>query len=1071
MQDQQQPHEPGTGLEVTPEQIEQMRIQNVYLAALHDTTLDLINRLELTDLLQAVVHRAGQLLSTEHGFVGLVADDESELELKVVSGLFEQRLGVKMKPGEGASGKVWQTGQPLVVNNYDAWTGRSPSVERNFLRAGVTVPLKSGAKVVGVIGLAYDFEDDRAFGQYEVDLLSRFGQLVSVALENVRLYSAEQQRLQDEAKRAEQWHRVQQLSSTLNASLNLEQVLTTAAETFVQLFEVDHCGIILLSKDKQFGQLVAECPATDILGITIPMEPAIQELLELRKLFVSSNVEQDPQINKYESLKALGVKSIMIAPLVAQNQVIGSIGIDATSDFHHFTGEEQRICSLLADQIAIAVANARTYQAERVARAQADTLRQAAATLNQTLDLNEVLARILAQLEQVISYDSSSVILREERLFKVAAAQGFSGPSVVEGMAFMLPNKPHLKQIAETRQPVVIPNTEEYPTWRQEGPIAIKSWIGVPLLAMGELIGVLTIDHQQPNHYQPSDGMLLSAFADLAAVAIQNARLYNQAQQEIIERKRAEEAADAANKAKSTFLANMSHELRTPLNAIIGYSEMLQEEVEEMGYDDFVPDLRKINQAGSHLLALITDILDLSKIEAGKMELYLETFPVTELLDSVAMTIQPMIKKNQNKLVIQRPDDIGNMHADLTKVRQALLNLLNNAAKFTEQGTITLTVTRQTYQVSLPGYIQGADLDLDGGQKISSDWISFQVTDSGIGMTVEQVNKLFQQFSQADSSTTRRYGGTGLGLAITRQFCRMMGGDITVESESGQGSTFTIWLPTTVIDPQNKAPTELLSSAPELPSILAPTRNGADTILVIDDDPAVRDLIRRHLTKEGFQVVSASSGAEALQLARKLYPAAITLDVVMGDMSGWDVLAALKADPQLANIPVIMLTMVDDKNRGFTLGASDYLTKPINREQLVTVLKKFGCEASTPCSVLVVEDDPVTRDVLQRMLKKEGWQVAEAENGRVALEKIARQQPELILLDLMMPELDGFEFVAQLRRQESWRSIPVVVITAKDITSEDRQRLNSHVEKILQKGVYSREELLEEVRALVMAHI
>jgi|CXWL01.1.fsa_nt_gi signal transduction histidine kinase/ActR/RegA family two-component response regulator len=393
----------------------------------------------------------------------------------------------------------------------------------------------------------------------------------------------------------------------------------------------------------------------------------------------------------------------------------------------------------------------------------------------------------------------------------------------------------------------------------------------------------------------------------------------------------ARDKAEQANRSKSAFLANMSHELRTPLNAIIGYSEMLQEDAKDLGNRGLEADLNKIHAAGRHLLGLINDVLDLSKIEAGKMDLYLETFDVPELLEVVVNTIEPLVHKNGNRLVIDCPDDLGVMHADVTRVRQVLINLLSNASKFTKDGTITLSLRR-------------GPRGIGGGE-----WVSFRVEDSGIGMTPEQIGRLFQAFSQADASTTRRFGGTGLGLAISRHFCKMMGGSIHVDSILGKGSVFTVELPALVNDPQKRPLTASGEYSVEdlrrsSASFRIPLPDQAPTVLVVDDDPAAQEVLDDLLHREGLRAVPAPNAAEGFRLAHELRPLAITLDVMMPDEDGWSLLTRLKADPALKRIPVVMVTVVDDRNRAHAMGAIELMTKPIDRHRLATLL--LGLKAS-----------------------------------------------------------------------------------------------------------------------------
>ena len=534
---------------------------------------------------------------------------------------------------------------------------------------------------------------------------------------------------------------------------------------------------------------------------------------------------------------------------------------------------------------------------------------------------------------------------------------------------------------------------------------------------------------------------------EVLAQAFENTRhrlseLLDAMKQRTVELEEAKVLADAANQTKSEFLANMSHELRTPLNAIIGYSEILSEDAKDSGHSEYLPDLNKIRSSGKHLLGLINDILDLTKIEAGRMEMFLETFDVAELIQDAAETVQPLLDKNTNSLTVNVPTNVGAIHADQVKVRQMLLNLLSNASKFTKEGVVALSVDREVV--------------LNG-----DDVFVFRVRDTGIGMSPEQLSRLFQPFMQAESSTTKRFGGTGLGLAITKHLAELMGGSVTVESELGRGTTFTLRVPNSPLSSDD---------APDSTGVVSDSSDAnAATVLVIDDEPSARDMISRMLVKDGYRVVTAANGAEGLRIAAEVAPDVITLDIMMPGMDGWAVLSKLKADPALAAIPVVVATIIDDRNLSVSLGAAGYITKPIDREHLSEVVRRVR---STPGlkNVLIVEDDADARKLMRRLFEKEGWNVAEAENGSVALAAIESSPPSLVLLDLMMPVMDGFEFIEQLRKRSAGRDIPVVVHTAKDLTEQDRQRLRGSVDNVLQKGGHTNEVVKEVWQALERAN-
>ena len=831
----------------------------------------------------------------------------------------------------------------------------------------VDVPLGFGNKMFGV--LVVESSEPDAFSDNDFEILTAAATQASIAIDRERSLIAER-------RRANEQQALLDTLADLSGELELGKLLTSVLGRAVTLLGVSGGELAIYDESRQELEIVAS------LNIGVDSTGARLSLGEGAMGHVA--VTREPvRIDEYQkwlgrSAKYSGVEvhSVMAAPLLIGHRLVGAFACVHDDPARKFQPDDLRLLNLFAPQAAVAIENARLYTAAQRQKQYFEDL-----VLN-----NPVAIVVLDTAHDIVSCNPAFVRLYGYEQNEVVGRNLDDLISTETTRSEAVAITQHVLQEGAVRS---IGRRR-----RKDGSVVDVEVLGVPVRVEGQLVGLMGLYH------------------------------------DITELSRARKDAEEANSAKSQFLANMSHELRTPLNAIIGYSEMLEEETTELGHPELTPDLRRIRTAGKHLLALINDILDLSKIEAGKTELYLETFDVAGMVEDVVTTVRPLVEKNANVLVVSAGAP-GSIHADLTKVRQMLLNLLSNACKFTEHGTIRLEVER------------------DAGD------ISFRVRDSGIGMTDVQLSRLFEAFAQAESSTSKRYGGTGLGLAISRRFARLMGGDITVASEPGQGSTFTIRLP--VETPVTGEPPGAKSAASN--------GSGAGTVLVIDDSEQARELIRRFLVGEGFSVLEAADGESGLALARQHRPDAITLDVLMPGRDGWAILAALKAEPEVADIPVIMLTMLDDRNLGLALGASDFMTKPIDRDRMRAVLARYRRDGAS--DVLLVEDDPATRDLLRRLLEGDGWTVAEAENGRAALGALGRHVPALILLDLMMPVMDGSQFAAELRKVDAWRDIPIIVITAKDLTAEDRRALNGDVQGVLQKGAFSRETLLREIQSLM----
>jgi PAS domain S-box-containing protein len=932
--------------------------------ALLDTLADLSGKLELDRLLQAVLQRAVSLLDVTGGELAIVDDRTQELVIAASHNMGTNAVGTRMALGEGAMGHVAQTHEPLIIPRYQQWDGRSTQYLRSTIQTVMAAPLLIGPRLVGAIASVHS-DPQRTFGQRDLRLLKLFAGQAAIAIENARLFTAER-------RRAEEQEALLDTMQALSGELELSKLLDRVLQRAVALLGVT--GGELATYDEGRNDLVIVAShqlETNAVGVRMKLgEGAMGQVAQTHKpLIIPHYQEWTGHSSQYERST---IQSVMAAPLMIGTRLVGAIASVHSDPTREFGDADLNRLMMFAPQAAIAIENARLYAA---AQQHFEVLVRNNPVAIVNLDVEHRITACNPAFEKLFGYRADEVIGRNlDQLVTTADALGEATAYTERAMASGRASS----GIGRRR--------------RQDGSSIDVEIVTIPVTVGDDRVGMMALYH------------------------------------DITELLQARHEAEQANETKSRFLASTSHELRTPLNAIIGYSEMLQEQVAEDGHPEYAADLAKIDSAGKHLLSVINDILDLSKIEAGKMELFLETVALGPLIGDVASTIRSLVEQRGNRFEVRVPAELGSMRTDATRLRQVLLNLLSNASKFTERGVVSLDVQRETAQLVI------------------------RVRDTGIGMTPEQRAKLFEAFAQADASTAGKYGGTGLGLAICRRLCRMMGGDVMVDSVYGEGSTFTVQLP-------------LEAEPTSWPGMGAGPRR---TVLVVDDDPNVRTLLGRSLNQEGFRVETAADGETGLRLARELRPDIITLDVLMPVLDGWSVLTALKSDHALSEIPVVMITVVDDRPMGFALGVSEYLTKPIDRARLAAIVHKYAPDGPDR-SVLVVDDDAATRRLLRQELSRDGWQVVEADNGRIALEHVAARRPGLVLLDLVMPEMDGFEFLEQLRRGPETPRVPVVVMTGKDLTEEDRRRLNGSVARIVHKNGGGLDSVLAEVRDLVGA--
>lgn len=579
--------------------------------------------------------------------------------------------------------------------------------------------------------------------------------------------------------------------------------------------------------------------------------------------------------------------------------------------------------------------------------------------------------------------------------------------------------------------------------------VAPRYVIAVPIMFQEEVISTLVLGSMSP--FDELKKEILKNSAPQIGIAITNVRNVEATQKLSQEIAKKNEELNSKNvelgkayKVKSDFLSSMSHELRTPLNSIIGFTSILLGPQGDPLTEDQKKALEKVLRNGKHLLQLINDILDFSKIESGRMPINIEIDEVDSVIASAVATVESLVKSKDIQLVQSISRELPKLHTDILKIKQILVNLLSNAAKFTEKGQISIDV--------LP----------------HNGMIEFKVKDTGIGIEKKNLELVFQEFQQIDSSSARKYQGTGLGLPISRRLARMLGGDLRVESEYGKGSTFTLIVPY-MFPEELKTDYEVSVSIKQRPEPAVEKRETAlpdrAQILCIDDDPDVLEILRKYLVPEGYSVVTAMSGDEGIQIATKLRPNLITLDIMMPQKDGWQVLRELKQNPATREIPVLIHSMIDNKPLAISLGARDVLPKPVEASQLLAVVKEVN--RSKKEIILIVDDSEDFCDTLKKMLEDDGFRTRIAYNGREAFDVMKSELPALVLLDLLMPVMDGFQFLRKVQDHEKWKDVPIVILSAKELTQKEQQTLNEQITEYMHKRDFSHEALSKTVKRIL----
>jgi GAF domain-containing protein/DNA-binding response OmpR family regulator/tetratricopeptide (TPR) repeat protein len=1012
------------------------------LGAISTVTQALVAETELDNMIQLIGSQMRDTFNADIAYLALLDPQTNMIQ-------FPYQYGDEIEPipyGDGMTSRIIRDGEPLIFNRNVEEQSSAMGIQRlgRKARSYLGVPIKAGRETIGVLSVQ-SVQKEGVFDQDALRLLSTVAANAGAAIKTARLHAETQRRAREMATLAE-------VGRDISSSLEATTVLQSIANHARELLGGDLSALFLPEQNGRVFRAIAAVgeEAEELRNDTIILgEGLLGNIALTKKAEIVNDTNNDPRALIITGTESMSDEHMLAIPLLANDELKGLMAVWRHGADNLFTEAELEFMNNLARQAVIAIQNTQLFEQTEQRAAELAILNNVSESMTRTLDVREVTRNVGNKVQEIFNAEIVDILLYNPATNIVQLTFSYSDNEYYEEEPPWELGEGLTSKIIITKQPLLLSSAEEIdengaaayitaPVDEEE----IKSYMGVPIMVGDRVLGVVDVQSYKARAFNEGNLRLLQTLSANMGVAIENARLFNETQRLFDEAQEARDAAEHANQAKSAFLANMSHELRTPLNAIIGFTRIVRRKSEGILPEKQTENLDKVLSSSEHLLSLINTVLDIAKIEAGRMDVQAANFNVNSLIDLCANTATPLLKPTV-RLIKAVDESLGMIYSDQDKIKQIVLNMLSNAAKFTAAGKITLHAHRER------------------------DMLTVDVSDTGIGITEEALSRIFEEFQQADTSTTRQYGGTGLGLTISRNLARLLGGNLTASSEYGKGSTFTLTVP---IQYGTKPASSLNLDTGPLHRAEASTKAGATQklVLVIDDDPDATYLLRENLGPDEFEIIGARNGILGQEKAREIKPDAILLDILMPDKDGWQVLHDLKSDPATTNIPIILLTIVDKKALGMRLGAAAYLLKPLNPAEVLSTLRKvIKPKAQERIHVLTVDDDPHIAEMLSQQLPESEFRLESALDGEAGLAAIEAEHPDVILLDIMMPKLDGFGVIERLREKAETRELPIIVISAKELTDEETERLRESVVLIMRKQGFDSEKLAEEIKHAV----